>query len=62
MIKLKYRLKKNNNELKIETNDELKIETNDDCVLHQVVSIPEVASNFSMLILSICWNIYRNIP
>ena len=28
-MKLKYRLKKNNNELKIETNDELKIETND---------------------------------
>ena len=54
MIKLKYRLKKNNNELKIETND--------DRVLHQVVSIPEIASSFSMLILSICWNIYRNMP
>ena len=41
MIKLKYRLKKNNNELKIETNDELKIETNDDCVLHQSPPLEE---------------------
>ena len=53
MMKLKYKLNKNNNELKIETNDELKIETNDDHVLHQVVLILEITSSFSMLILSI---------
>ena len=62
MMKLKYRLKENNNELKIETNNELKIETNNDRVLHQVVSILEITSRFSLLILSICWNIYRNMP